>query len=123
VLIAATPPSSALRWVAFAFMASAMPSCSHTFARCAPLGVAAGLACTTDFAASRTFLKPSSVETSGLAAPSRTTRPMRTMPRLGRGASRITPAFTCASSAGAGISTMSGFSPAASLSRIALITM
>ena len=60
---------------------------------------------------------------SGFGAPSRTTRPMRTMPRLGRGASRMMPAFTCASSAGAGISTMSGFSPAASFCWIALITM
>jgi hypothetical protein len=100
-----------------------MASFSHIFARCPPLGVAAGLECTTDFASSTVFLKLSSVEMSGFAAPSRTTRPILTTPRLGRGESRITPAFTCASSAGAGISTMSGFSPAASFCCIALITM
>ena len=38
----------------------------------APLGVAAGLEWTTDFAASIAFLKPSSVAMSGAVAPSRT---------------------------------------------------
>jgi hypothetical protein len=86
------------------------------------LGVAAGLECTTDVAASIAFLKLSSVEISGFVAPSRTTSPTRTVPSAARASPRRIPSFTRASIAGTGISTMSGFSPAVSFCWMALIT-
>jgi hypothetical protein len=60
---------------------------------------------------------------SGGFAPSRTTRPTRTVPSAARASSRNVPSFTRESIAGTGISTMSGFSPADSFCWIALITM
>ena len=60
---------------------------------------------------------------SGFAAPSRTIIATRTVPSFAQASARKLPSFTRASIAGTGISTMSGFSPAASFCYIALITM
>ena len=99
-----------------------MPSSFVTLARCTPLGVAPGLACTTERALSSAFLNASGVEMSGCGAPSRTITLMPTLPSVPRGDALNVPAFTSPSIAPTGMKARSGISPAASFFWISEIT-